>query len=444
MSQMDGNHRYRPYYRTNRRYDDDRKHQYKKPNKHHYQYSSAPSSSSSSSSSRRGYRSYNDVPYRRTYRNDYHYQSTNSKSYSYYSSPPPPLMATKIPTPPPLPPPPPPPPSLPPSVVPHERESWIRSVKKTKTNESTEQKTQYLETMLRMPQQKSLLKSSRFDRMRFADNQLSNAIPTAITQDNIYQSSLHLIDDINNDEDICTIDRILSDNNEIPRPENPSDSLVNQPKTTALSGFLIDNCEDEEELPPFSPRPRPPPLSSDELISPNDEDTNQRRVMLVSELDAADAERRQELKRQKRLHRKLKKKNKPENPSTTSTIPDQDDQQEESVSDWMIEYDVNQISKLTDEVRRTSIAVTNEDKTEKMNLILTKIKKQQDELKKLKQYVMSMLGEQERPRSNRSNSNRTQDILLALLNQPIQSGCWLCSGKMYAEVATQCDDDNEQ
>ena len=426
MSQMDENHRYRPYHRPNRRYDDDRKHQYKKSNKHPYQYSS------SSSSSRRGYRNYNDLSYQRTYRNDYRYQPTNSKSYSYFSSPPPPLMATQIP--------PPPPPPLPPAVVPHERESWIRSVKKTKTNESTEQKTQYLETMLRMPQQKSLLKSSRFDRMRFADDRLSNAIPTTATHDNLDQNSLHLIGDINNHEDIRTIERVLFDN-EIPKQENPSNSLTNEPKTTVSSGFLIDNCEEEEELPPLSPRPRPPPLSSYELIPPNDEDTNQRRVMLVSELDAADAERRQELKRQKRLHRKLKKKNKPEEPSTTSTIPDQ---QEESVSDWMIEYDVNQISKLTDEVRRTSISMTNEDKTEKMNLILTKIKKQQGELKKLKQYVMSMLGEQEKPKSNRSNSNRAQDILLALLNQPTQSGCWLCSGKMYAEVATQCDHDNEQ
>jgi hypothetical protein len=55
-----------------------------------------------------------------------------------------------------------------------------------------------------------------------------------------------------------------------------------------------------------------------------------------------------------------------------------------------------------------------------------------------------MLGEQEKPKSNRQNSNQTQDFLLALFNQPTQSGCWLCSGKMYAEVATQCDHDNEQ
>jgi len=404
MSQMDENHRYRPYYRTNRRYDDDYKHQYKKSNKQHYPYS------------HRGNRNYNDSSYRRAYRNDYHYQSTNSKSYSYFSSPPPPLMATQI-----IPPLPPPPPL--PTVVPHERESWIRSVKKTKTNESTEQKTQYLETMLRMPQQKSLLKSSKFDRMRFADDQLSNTLTTTTNHDNLDHN------------EICTLEKISFDN-EIQKPSN---TLTTPPRSK--SGFLIDNCDDEEELPPFSPRPPPPPLplSSDEVIEQNDEDINQRRVMLVSELDAADAERKQELKRQKRLHRKLKKKNEPERQSTM--IPNHE---EESLSDWMIEYDVNQISRLTDEVRRTSITMTDEDKTEKVNLILMKIKKQQDELKKLKQYVISMLGEQEKPKSNRQNSNQTQDFLLALFNQPTQSGCWLCSGKMYAEVATQCDHDNEQ
>jgi hypothetical protein len=317
---------------------------------------------------------------------------------------------------------PPPPPPLP-TVVPHERESWIRSVKKTKTNESTEQKTQYLETMLRMPQQKSLLKSSKFDRMRFADDQLSNTLTTTTNHDNLDHN------------EICTLEKISFDN-EIQKTSN---TLTTPPRSK--SGFLIDNCDDEEELPPFSPRPPPPPLplSSDEVIEQNDEDINQQRVMLVSELDAADAERKQELKRQKRLHRKLKKKNEPERQSTM--IPNQE---EESISDWMIEYDVNQISRLTDEVRRTSITMTDEDKTEKVNLILMKIKKQQDELKKLKQYVISMLGEQEKPKSNRQNSNQTQDFLLALFNQPTQSGCWLCSGKMYAEVATQCDHDNEQ
>ena len=112
--------------------------------------------------------------------------------------------------------------------------------------------------------------------------------------------------------------------------------------------------------------------------------------MLVSELNAADAERKQELKRQKRLHKKLKK-NKPELPAaattTTTTTAENQQQSDESSSDWIIDYDINQVSKLTDEIRRTSVTMTNEDKTEKVNLILTKIKKQQDELRKLRQNV---------------------------------------------------------
>ena len=52
--------------------------------------------------------------------------------------------------------------------------------------------------------------------------------------------------------------------------------------------------------------------------------------------------------------------------------------------------------------------MTDEDKTDKVNLILMKIKKQQEELKKLRQYVMSMLGEQQKPKS----SNLIDKILI--------------------------------
>jgi hypothetical protein len=178
--------------------------------------------------------------------------------------------------------------------------------------------------------------------------------------------------------------------------------------------------------------------------------------MLVSELDAADAERRQDLKRQKRLHQKLrKKKNETKQFEKQQTIEHRkvsimNNDKQESLSDWIIEHDVdgrNQVSQLTDEVRRTSIAMTDEDRTVKVNMILMKIKKQQDELRKLRQYVMSMLGEQEKrecTNTNRQNSNIAQELLMAFLNQPTKSGCWLCSGKLYAEVATQCDHVNEQ
>jgi len=218
---------------------------------------------------------------------------------------------------------------------------------------------------------------------------------------------------------------------------------------------LIDNC-DEEELPPHSPPSRlrlPVSSTIEESIQQNSEDLNEQRVMLVSELDAADAEQRQELKRQKRLHKKLQKKKKQSEiqieeqqmiePSTISTVNNNDRQ--ESSSDWIVEYDVtetDQISQLTDMVRRTSSAMTDEDKVAKVNVILKKIKKQQIELRKLRQYLMSMLGEEQKQKSNNSSDN--QDLLLAFLNQPILSGCWLCSGKTYTEVATQCNHIGEQ
>lgn len=189
---------------------------------------------------------------------------------------------------------------------------------------------------------------------------------------------------------------------------------------------MIDNCDEEEELPPYSPAPRP---IMNDPIEQNPEDLNEGRVALVSELDAADAERRQELKRQKRLQRKLKKKQINSNRPTTSNTTQ--------------ETALDEVARLSDEVHRASIAMNDEDRTEKVNLILTKIRKQQEELKKLKQYVLSMLGEdpsQTSSNSHRQKSHLTEDLFLALLNQ---TNCWLCSGKMYAEVATQCDD-NEQ
>lgn len=207
------------------------------------------------------------------------------------------------------------------------------------------------------------------------------------------------------------------------------------------SGFLIDDCDDEEELPPYSPIPPLQPLSED-LISQNEELLSEGRVALVSELDAADAERRQELKRQKRLHRKLQKKKRNSNSEKSTTMTRTDSTE----NDWIFTNDLDQVGQLSEQVRQASIAMSNEDRTEKVNFILSKIKKQQEELKKLKQYVLSMLGEQSTrtssssSQSHRSISHRTDEFLLTLVNQ---SNCWLCSGKMYAEMATQCDDDDD-
>jgi len=135
---------------------------------------------------------------------DFSNQQSKSNTYSYFPTQPPvPLMSNKI---------------IPSSTlftaIPQERESWIRSVKKTKTNESTEQKTQYLETMLRMPQQqqqKTSMNSSTFDRIRFANDQIPTMMNT-IENSNLDANSFHLIGDINNHDEICAIENFLFDN----------------------------------------------------------------------------------------------------------------------------------------------------------------------------------------------------------------------------------------
>lgn len=96
-------------------------------------------------------------------------------------------------------------------------------MKKTKTNESTEQKTQYLETMLRMPQPKAALNASRFDRMRFADTQASTITPTTTRAEQLDDSSFHLIGDISSHEDIRTLERILF-NKDFDQPQTQSRS----------------------------------------------------------------------------------------------------------------------------------------------------------------------------------------------------------------------------
>ena len=186
----------------------------------------------------------------------------------------------------------------------------------------------------------------------------------------------------------------------------------------------------------------------------SEEDINTRRVLLLNELDAAEAERKQIIKRQKRLQQSLQQRK-----SSGQTSKNQFEQEKSVVSeseicsnehqelpsDWMLEYEIepnDPVTRLKNEVRTSSLTMSDEERTTKVNLILMKIKKQQSELKKLKQYVMSILGDQSiatTSKSTRTNSVLTQDLLFALLNQPTSTGCWLCSGKMYSEAATQCD-----
>jgi len=233
--------------------------------------------------------------------------------------------------------------------------------------------------------------------------------------------------------------------------------LQTNSKSSPWSGFLIDNC-DEEEPPPPSPPSRPSlPFSStiNQSIQKNQEALNEQ---LVNELNAAHAERKQELKRQKRLYKKLQKKKK----SAKNNVEQQQLSKLDSISivnkknhqqlssDWIIEYDTtgtDQISQLTDMIKKTSTAMTDEDKIVKINIILKKIKKQQKELRRLRKYVVSMLDEEEKSNStntSRPNSHTNSDLLRKFLDQPIISGCWLCSGKTYTEVATQCNNFHEQ
>lgn len=203
-----------------------------------------------------------------------------------------------------------------------------------------------------------------------------------------------------------------------------------------FSGFLIDNC-DEEEIIPISPSPPALCLPIEESIQPNQEDLNEQCTVLVNELNAADAEQRQLTKRQKRFQKRLQRKKNQKKAKKSNTIVTVNNNNQEASSDWIVEYDItgtDQLSQLTDTIRRTSATITDENKIAKVNLILKRIKKQQKELKRLRRCVMSMLDE-----GQKQNSNDNQDLLMKFLNQPLLSGCWLCSEKTYTETSTQSD-----
>jgi hypothetical protein len=210
MNKMDDKHRYYPYYQRKNSNNDDFNQQYDR----HYQ------NSSSSYDNRFNKQNYMDFS-----------EQSNSKTYSYLPTPSlQPLMSTK---------------TMPQATtlvtaIPHERESWIRSVKKTKMNESTEQKTQYLETMLRMPQQKSLLNSSRFDRMRFADDQLPTTTTVTSSNNDLDSSSFHLVGDINNHDDIRTLEKILFDNQfKQQQQKTPDEALPTPPSSVCRFIFEL-------------------------------------------------------------------------------------------------------------------------------------------------------------------------------------------------------------
>lgn len=254
---MSDHRRYQPYYRSkfqkDRRYGDDenddyRRHYKKSNSHHHYNNNNHHHPSYSSSNFRRdersNYNNYRDTNYRYWNKNDnrYSHSQTKFRHHSSFSTPPPPILSLSA-------------PATEPTttmmttttmttttttntkkanvtpaavstqvIVPQERESWVRSVKKTSINESTEQKTQYLETILRMPQQKTTVNASKFDRMRFAkepsetektSNSSENAASSAVDCHELTNSSFHLISDIEAHDDIQTIENIFSDKEKI-------------------------------------------------------------------------------------------------------------------------------------------------------------------------------------------------------------------------------------
>lgn len=167
-------------------------------------------------------------------------------------------------------------------------------------------------------------------------------------------------------------------------------------------------------------------------------------------MNVADAEQKKLLQRQKQSHRKIQKKKNTNSKkkqlveSETLSIANSNEKE----SDWVIEYDViqtNPISKINDMIQKVSTTMTDEDKVTQVNFILQTIKKQQTELKQLKQHVMSILGEEQSHNATsttRDDSDINRNLLITFLNQPTTSGCWLCSGKTYTETAIQCDDIN--
>lgn len=199
------------------------------------------------------------------------------------------------------------------------------------------------------------------------------------------------------------------------------------------SGFLIDNCDGVQ--------PSPTLVSSPDIFSVEIQQPTESSAMLVNEFDTAFAERREKPKR-----RQPKKKTKLIHhpcveqivaPSNSTTFTNNDDPQE-LASDWIIEYDTtnaDQISQLTDVVKEMSRTTTDGTKMARINTIVTKIKRQQMQLRKLRKDLIFMLHEE----SKASLTETEQDTLMELINQSTTSGCWLCSGKVYTEVASQCD-----
>ncbi|UJR30334.1 hypothetical protein I4U23_017871 [Adineta vaga] len=231
-------------------------------------------------------------------------------------------------------------------------------------------------------------------------------------------------------------------------------------ETTSYSGFLIDNCDEEEELPEYSPSHRSSSTclsTTKSRVQPSNHNEqlatliNEERAMLVNELNVSSDEQRRTLKRKRNIQRKLRRKLKRLKQSTTTIMKKKHDNDSKSVSTRNVNrtnelpsnsilesnrIKTNSSSSVNNTSKKSSTISTMTDDNEiiEINLVLKKVKDQQKELTKLRKSLMAMLDEKQK-----DNVNSNQDHLLKLLHQPIFSGCWLCSGKSFTEVSTQCN-----
>ena len=195
--------------------------------------------------------------------------------------------------------------------------------------------------------------------------------------------------------------------------------LLSDSDPTRWSGFLIDNFDDEQKSFPVVPPSSNTPSATAEQYGENTVEPS------MTIVNVACAERQEESK-----CRTPKKK-------CAEQLPPNNNHPRELSSDLIVENDTthtDQISQLIDVAEKMSKATTDESKMAHINMIVTTIKEQQAQLKKLRTQLMSVLDEE-------SKSNLTdpdQDALMKFINQPITSGCWLCSGKVHTEVTTQC------
>lgn len=195
---------------------------------------------------------------------------------------------------------------------------------------------------------------------------------------------------------------------------------IAQSHASRWSGFLIDNCDDIQSSSIVASS-----VTLQQPIEPS--------AMLVNELDEALAEQRQKSKRRKL--KKLTEKQCAEQivvPFDSTSLPNNDDPQE-LISDWIIEYDTTDADQ-----RSQSIDVVKETKITRINKIVSKIERQRMELEKLQKDLMLILHDESSPNLTETEQNS----LMEFINQPSAFGCWLCSGKAYTEVASQCDNTN--